>query len=159
MKKRIIAPIAALLVVLALGVFNPTTIAYGKAFLPSNFDAPIAISGDNIYIVWWSNKTGGNHEVLFRASNDGGETFSDKINLSNTTGAESLDAEIAAEGENVIVTWWERNQTVNEPVMRISTDAGETFGSMIMLATNGTIGVTEEGAEAVEEAAAGEGGG
>ena len=29
----------------------------------------------------------------------------DKINLSNSTEAESQDAEIAAEGNNVIVTW------------------------------------------------------
>jgi hypothetical protein len=46
---------------------------------------------------------------LFRASTDGGATFSDGINLSNTTDAESVDAETAAEGGNVIVTWWERN--------------------------------------------------
>jgi hypothetical protein len=47
-------------------------------------EAPAVISGDNIYITWWSNKTG-NNEVLFRASTDGGATFGDKINLSNTT--------------------------------------------------------------------------
>jgi alkanesulfonate monooxygenase SsuD/methylene tetrahydromethanopterin reductase-like flavin-dependent oxidoreductase (luciferase family) len=92
---------------------------------------------------------------MFRASTDGGQTFSDKINLSNTTTVDSVDAEIAAEGANVIVTWWERNQTSDTPVARISTDSGETFGELIMLGTNGTIGVTEEGAEA---AAAAEGG-
>ena len=100
--------------------------------------APIAISGDNIYIVWPTNSTG-NDEVNFRASTDGGTTFADKITLSNTTGAESQDAEIAADGDNVIVTWWERNQTAEEPVVRISTDNGETFGPMLTLATNGTI--------------------
>jgi hypothetical protein len=78
--------------------------------------------------------------VLFRASTDGGHIFGDKINLSNTTNAESVDAEIAAEGNNVVVTWWERNQTVNEPVVRISNDGGQTFGETLRLATNGTIG-------------------
>ena len=102
--------------------------------------APIAISGDNVYIVWFSNQTG-NDEVNFRASTDNGVTFADKINLSNTTGAESQDAEIAAEGDNVIVTWWERNATSEEPVARISTDDGATFGPLLRLATNGTIGV------------------
>ena len=29
-------------------------------------DAPIATSGDNIYITWWTNKSG-NSEVMFRA--------------------------------------------------------------------------------------------
>jgi hypothetical protein len=45
-----------------------------------------------------------NHEVLFRASNENGATLGDKINLS------------------LMVSWWERNQTQDEPVMRISTD-------------------------------------
>jgi uncharacterized protein (UPF0333 family) len=104
-----------------------------------HLDAPIATSGENTYIIWWANSTG-NDEVMFRASNDGGTTFADKINLSNTTGAESQDVEIAADGDNVIVTWWERNQTAEEPVVRISTDNGETFGSLLRLPSNGTIG-------------------
>jgi hypothetical protein len=52
--------------------------------------APVAVSGDNIYIAWWTNNTeNGNEEVMFRASNDGGETFGDKISLSNSSGADS----------------------------------------------------------------------
>jgi len=43
----------------------------------------------------------------------------------------------------VVVTWWERNQTINNPVMRVSNDNGATFGSMLMLATNGTLGEAE----------------
>ncbi|MDF0680822.1 MAG: hypothetical protein P0116_07660 [Candidatus Nitrosocosmicus sp.] len=100
--------------------------------------APTVISGDNIYIVWWANNTG-NDEVQFRGSTDGGATFADKINLSNTTSAESQDVEIATGGDAVIVTWWERNQTSDEPVARISTDNGATFGPLLKLATNGTI--------------------
>jgi hypothetical protein len=65
--------------------------------------APIAISGNNVYIAWWSNKTG-NNEVMFRASTDNGVTFGNKINLSNTTEADSEDAEIAASGNKVYVT-------------------------------------------------------
>jgi hypothetical protein len=45
----------------------------------------------------------------------------------------SQDAEIAAAGKNVYVTWWERNQTMNEPAMRVSNDNGKTFGELIML--------------------------
>jgi hypothetical protein len=101
--------------------------------------APIATSGDNAYITWWSNKTG-NEEVMFRASTDNGATFGDKINLSNTTAADSDDAEIAASGDSVYVTWWERNETSDTPVARVSNNNGATFGPMLMLATNGTIG-------------------
>jgi len=95
--------------------------------------------GELTYYYKWTNKTG-NDEVMFRASTDGGATFADKINLSNSTGAESQDVEIAADGDNVIVTWWERNQTANEPVLRISSDNRETFGPLLKLASNGTIG-------------------
>ena len=110
----------------------------GKKQLTRAEEAPIATSGDNAYITWWSNKTG-NEEVMFRASTDNGATFGDKINLSNTTEADSDDAEIAASGDNVYVSWWERNETSDTPVARISSDNGATFGPMLMLATNGTI--------------------
>ncbi|MDQ3853765.1 MAG: hypothetical protein M3299_13125, partial [Thermoproteota archaeon] len=94
--------------------------------------APAVVSGDNIYVVWWTDKgtPNTNGEVMFRASNDGGATFGNKTNLSNSDTVDSVDAEIAAEGATVMVTWWERNQTNNMPVARISTDAGETFGPM-----------------------------
>jgi hypothetical protein len=103
---------------------------------------PIAISDDNVYLAWPTNKTG-NYEVMFRASTDSGVTFTDKINLSNSTDAESQDVQIAADNDNVIVTWWERNATSNEPVVTISTDNGTTFAPVMKLAANGTIDMAE----------------
>jgi hypothetical protein len=108
--------------------------------------APAVVSGDNIYIAWWTNNTANNNqEVMFRASNDGGATFGDKMNLSNTPDADSTRVEIAGEGANVVVTWWETNQTSDIPVARISDDGGETFGPMLRLGMNGTLTNTEEG--------------
>ncbi len=106
--------------------------------------APTVVSGDNIYIAWWTNNTeNGNEEVMFRASNDGGETFADKINLSNSPDTQSQAAEILTVGDSIFVTWWELNENVhphtNESVLRVSTDAGQTFGPIINLGTNGTI--------------------
>jgi hypothetical protein len=128
------------------------------AFLQSDFGqersakAPSVVSGDNIYVAWWTNKTANNNEeIMFRASADAGATFGDKINLSNTTDADSWRVEIAGEGPNVLVSWWETNQTSDTPVARISTDSGQTFGPMLMLATNGTIGEAEEGETGEEE--------
>ena len=111
----------------------------GKKLAVREEQAPIATSGDNVYITWWSNKTG-NMEVMFRASTDNGATFGDKMNLSNTTEADSDDAEIAASGNSVYVTWWERNDTSDTPIARVSNDNGATFGPLLRLATNGTIG-------------------
>jgi hypothetical protein len=107
--------------------------------------APAIVSGDNIYVAWWTNNTeNGNEEVMFRASNDAGATFSDKINLSNSPDADSTRVEIAAEGAGVIVSWWETNQTSDTPVARLSSDGGQTFGPMLRLATNGTISNTTD---------------
>ena len=132
---------------LASGVATITTIAtyqqqsYG--FLQSDLGdrkAHIAISGDSVYIVWFTDKGTPNSNGEFRISNDGGATVSDKINLKNTNDTDSINAEIATEGDNVIVTWWERNATSNDQVLRRSTDNGETFGPLLKLATNGSIG-------------------
>jgi len=98
-----------------------------------------AITGDNIYVAWWTNKTG-NDEVMVRASTDAGKTFGNKINLSNTTDADSTRVEIDSDADSVVVTWWEMNETSNVPVMRVSDDNGKTFGETIVLSANGPIG-------------------
>jgi hypothetical protein len=54
---------------------------------------------------------------MFRASTNAGNTFGDKINLSNSTKSDSQDAHIDASGDRVFVTWWERDATSNEPVL------------------------------------------
>ena len=82
---------------------------------------------------------------MFRASTDGGKTFGDKINLSNSTNADSRDPQIEASGDRVFVTWWERNATSNEPLLRTSTNNGATFGPIMKLGVNGTIGISGGG--------------
>jgi hypothetical protein len=104
----------------------------------SKLAAPLTVSGDNIYVAWWTNKTG-NDEVMFRASTDAGKTFGDKINLSNSPNANSTRVEIDSDANSVVVTWWETNQTSDMPVMRISTDNGKTFGDIVKLSANGPI--------------------
>ena len=136
------------IVFIALALIGTTTIVtYGQGTSPiilkKERAAPIAISSDNIYAAWWTNETG-NYEVMFRASSDGGVSFGDQINLSNTTDADSTRAEIDADADSVVVTWWETNQTDDTPVMKVSNDNGETFGLLLTLATNGTIGEAAE---------------
>src|SRR5215217_2894695 len=145
-----LAMLATIVVVVAgpatiLGIIRPVDAAItettGGSVQPSpERKVPAVVSGDNIYIAWWTNNTeNGNEEVMSRASNDGGATFGDKMNLSNTPDADSTRVEIAAEGADVIVSWWETNQTSDTPVARLSSDGGRTFGPMLRLAANGTI--------------------
>ena len=46
-------------------------------------DIQIAASGSNVYVTWWTNKTGTLMPV-FRASNDNGDTFAKAIMLNST---------------------------------------------------------------------------
>jgi len=146
--KFVLETVLAITLIAILGGTAPIFLldqAYAlRGSFPEEFSkkVPVAISGDNIYLTWSSNKTG-NDEVMFRASADAGKTFSNEIDLSNSTNSNSQDAEIAADGVKVVVTWWERNQTSNEPVMIISNDGGKTFGPMLKLSNNGTISTGE----------------
>jgi len=95
--------------------------------------APMATSGNNLYVTWWTNKPV-NSEVMFKASNDGGQTFGKKINLSNSPGYSSVAA-IAVSGNNVHVAWLENGTTSLwcNLVVRTSTDNGQTFGPIVSL--------------------------
>jgi hypothetical protein len=99
---------------------------------------PIATSGDSVYVAWDSNKTG-NREILFRASSDGGKTFDDKINISNSTNGRSDMQAIAASGNNVYVTWCDDKTGDMEIYIRKSSDGGKTFGNTTMLKSVGTL--------------------
>jgi hypothetical protein len=117
---------------------HPLQSAEGAAGRVRNDCVPLSASGDNVYVSWVGNKTG-NFEVMFRVSNDNGKTFSDKINLSNTTDSDSLDPHIAANAENVYVSWHD-NQTGNwDTYLRTSKDSGQTFGDTIRINGTGTM--------------------
>ena len=138
MKTLVIAAVAAVIAAAAYTTTNSfqTTHAVVGPFV-AQAKAPMATSGNNVYVAWWTNKTG-NDEVMFKASTDSGKTFGNKMNLSNSPKSESQDVQIDAAGNNVYVTWWERNHTMNEPVMKVSNDNGNTFGEKIMLSNNAT---------------------
>ena len=137
--------VRAILGITILGTTLITTTTLEEAFAPTSRRAPTSVTGDNVYVAWWTNNTfNNNDEVNFRTSTDGGSTFGDKINLSNTTESDSSNVEIDSDGDSVVVTWWETNQTSETPVMRVSNDNGATFGSLLRLAPNGTIGEVEE---------------
>jgi uncharacterized protein (UPF0333 family) len=158
-KAKVTTLLSLVTILIVAGVSTPLVIlsqtASAQSFIDRESDlkpepkAPMAVSsdGNNVYIVWWTNKSE-NWEVMFRASNDGGQTFGDKINLSNSSDTESQNAEIVAAGDNsVFVSWWETSPETgsSESVLRVSNDGGQTFGPMMILGMNGTINTTSEG--------------
>jgi tricorn protease-like protein len=103
----------------------------------------MATSGTNVYVVWLSNLTG-HFEILFRVSSDNGQTFVDKVNLSNTPNVDSIDPQIAASGNDVYISWWEDyGNGTRVPFFKASNDNGHTFQSVLSLSDNGPIPVQE----------------
>lgn len=132
-------------ILVSIGVLSSTGLQAQPTWAPGNTGSivsrsvPVATFENDIYVAWWTNKTG-NDEVMYRVSSDAGKTFTDKINLSNSPNSDSTDVEISADEGKVAITWWEHGHNIDEPVMRVSTDGGKTFGPLLKLATNGTIG-------------------
>ncbi|MDQ3836091.1 MAG: hypothetical protein M3270_04060 [Thermoproteota archaeon] len=100
---------------------------------------PIASSGNNVYVAWSGNDTG-HLEIIFRASSDNGQTFSDKINLSNSPGVNSVDPQISASDNHVYITWWEDyGNGTRAPFFKTSDDYGITFEAALSLSNNTQI--------------------
>jgi hypothetical protein len=108
---------------------------------PLETKAPVAASGDNLYVTWWTHKTG-DWEVMFKASHDKGKTFGKTINLSNSPGISSTNAQVYATSSNVSVSWTEKTNNRTDLVTRVSNDNGRTFGNIVK--TNNPYG-TEPG--------------
>jgi hypothetical protein len=107
-------------------------------------DAPLVVSGSNVYTVW-PNGTSNLHSVpiFFTKSTDGGKTFAHTMIISspNTnpkTFVVNVNVSIGASGNNIAVTWWTNKTGIFNPVIRTSSDGGNTFANIIRL--NSTAG-------------------
>lgn len=90
----------------------------------------IAVSGNNVYVVWIDN-TSGNREIYFVRSTDGGATYDNIINLSMDT-KDSHNQEIAAFGDNVYVVWTDSSKIL----FKASTDRGATFNDLQIISND-----------------------
>ena len=144
MKQYFVCVIIAITVMVIFGISSAIEATENQKLSKASaikVPAVIATSDENVYVVWGSNEMASNNtEIMFRASNVGGQTYKDKINLSNSSNSKSTDFDIEATDNNVIVSWWETNSSNTEPVIIFSNDHGTTFGPILRLATNGTIG-------------------
>jgi hypothetical protein len=107
----------------------------GGEVVSSDFvKAPIATSGDNVYTAWPNNDTG-HWGVFFAKSIDGGKTLGKTVMLSapNKGNVVDLNVDIAASGNNVLVTWWTNKTGILMPVFKASNDNGNTFGKTMIL--------------------------
>jgi peroxiredoxin len=95
-------------------------------------NANVAISGNNVYVVWESvnmNSTAGasNSEIMFARSSDSGATFTSPKSLSNNAG-NSANPNVAISGNNVYVAWEDNSAGGTEIIVTRSANNGANFG-------------------------------
>jgi hypothetical protein len=96
-----------------------------------SIDPKIAVSGNNVYVVW-EHTPGNNGAIFFTRSTDNGATFSSSKNLGNNTGFNGFP-QIAVSGNNVFVVWHDATHGI---FFARSTDNGATFSSSKNLGNN-----------------------
>jgi hypothetical protein len=106
---------------------------------PGFSNHPQIAAYDEIVHVAWIDDSLGNEEILLARSIDNGTTFSEAINLSNTTNTNSRNLELSAFDNNVYAVWLDEDEQGNGIILfRASNDGGETFGNPIAIARNVT---------------------
>jgi len=86
----------------------------------------IAVSGNNVHVVWADNILGG-FDIFYTTSTDGGNTFSNMIkNLSDHSG-DSFSPDISILDSNVYVVWKDIRSGNFEILYKTSTDDGINF--------------------------------
>jgi hypothetical protein len=118
---------------------------------PSRNRPAITLNEDNVFVIWPDNKTStGKSDIYLAKSIDGGVSFKDVLNLSNTTGR-SANPELIISGTNIYVTWLEDlNNSGNwEIFFKASNDNGTTFNKPINISDN--KGLSEDPEIAADE--------
>ena len=112
---------------------KPLNLSNSKAISEKTRDTNMAFSKNNLYLVWTDSTKYSN--VFFTKSRDGGESFSQPINLSHDAMGARY-AQVVAHEQNLHVMWYD-NRTGNYDVfLRSSNDMGETFGSIKNLSSD-----------------------
>ncbi len=101
----------------------------GKSWHPS-----VTVNGSVVQIVWHDD-TPGNNEIFYKRSDDGGNTWTADMQLSNTAGSSNLPG-IAVSGSVVHVCWYDSTAGNWEIYYKRSTDGGTTWGVDTRLTNN-----------------------
>jgi hypothetical protein len=138
-------------ILLARSIDNGST--FGEAINLSNTantnsrNLELSAFDNNVYAVWLDEDEQGNGIILFKASNDGGETFGNPITIARnvTTDNDFTFPKVAAYGNNVYIAWnvadsWStqgEEEVITDLLYVKSSDQGNTFSPPVKLNNNG----------------------
>jgi hypothetical protein len=109
----------------------------GGAFSPR-----LALDSDEGINVTWGDTLGGGRRVMFARSTDQGDTFTEPVNVSRSTG-EAFEPEIAVDAGGAInVAWEDTAPGVSSIMFSRSTDHGESFSEPLQV-SKGTARASE----------------
>ena len=94
-------------------------------------DAP-----DSTVYIFWMDLTLGNDDIYFKKSTDGGASFGETINLSNSFNTQSTLPSLTLLNENVYTAWTEGPFNDGEVYYRRSTDGGASFDETVNLSND-----------------------
>jgi hypothetical protein len=96
------------------------------------FNLKITALANNLYVVW-ENTPENNGQIFFSKSTDGGNTFSNPVNLGNNTGFFGYPEIAVSKSNYVYVVWHNAGDGIS---FRRSSDGGNTFDKAINLSNN-----------------------
>jgi glutaredoxin len=92
----------------------------------------IAVSRDNVYVVWEYNSDG-HHNILFNKSTNSGASFASQENLSSNNTGSSFSPLVTATGNDVYVIWQDVAVGNSDIYFKASKNSGASFGNTINL--------------------------
>jgi hypothetical protein len=89
-------------------------------------------SGNSLHVVWYDTPSGGgNPDILYSKSTDGGATWSAVVNISNNSGGSFSPAIIVDSGNNLHVVWTDTTPGNYDIFYSKSTDGGATWSAAV----------------------------
>ena len=106
----------------------------------------VSSSDNNTYVVWQESVPGNtdrNYEIFFKKSSDDGNSFGERIQVSDNIGF-SEHPQMASENNNVYVVWAD-DTTVNKQIyFKKSNNGGNSFGEQMLLSDGNSNAFNQE---------------
>ena len=119
------------------GLSEQMTLSNNTAKSQDAIEPQVASDKSNVYAVWSQGDFNSNlTDIFFKKSTDGGASFGDTINLSNSFNIHSTLPSLTLLKENVYTAWTEGPLNDGEVYYRRSTDGGVSFGETVNLSND-----------------------